>query len=151
VRRGVRYLLLDVVERVGGVDGKADQDNVRVGIGERAQTVVIFLTRGIPQSQLNVFAINLNVGDVVLEDGGNVDLRGVTSVFVQPGTEGTGVAIASPWGRPARLTQPRKGGGGTAGTDLREGALGEDTAGISLATKGCVAGGQAAMAQAALT
>jgi hypothetical protein len=70
----VRYLLLDVIKRIGRVDGKADEDNVRVGVGERAQTVVIFLARGIPQSQLNVFAINLDVGDVVLEDGGDVDL-----------------------------------------------------------------------------
>jgi hypothetical protein len=47
---------------------------VRVGVGERAQTVVIFLARGIPKSQFHVLAINLDVGDVVLKDGGDVDL-----------------------------------------------------------------------------
>jgi hypothetical protein len=32
------------------------------------------LTSSIPKSKLDVLAINLNVGDVVLEDGGDVDL-----------------------------------------------------------------------------
>jgi hypothetical protein len=77
-RLGARetYLLLYVVERVGRVDGKADQDNVGVGVGERAETVVIFLTSGIPEGELDVLAINLDIGDVVLEDSGDVDLRG---------------------------------------------------------------------------
>jgi hypothetical protein len=48
-----------------------------VGVGERAETVVIFLTSRIPKSKLNVLAINLNIGNVVLKDGGNVDLRGL--------------------------------------------------------------------------
>ena len=69
------YLLLYVVERVGRVDGKANQDNVGVGVGERAETVVIFLTSGIPEGELDVLAINLDVGDIVLEDSGDVDLR----------------------------------------------------------------------------
>lgn len=71
-----RYLLLDVVKRIGRVNGKADQDNVRVGVGERAQTVVVFLACGIPEGELDVLAIDLDVGDVVLEDGGYVHLRG---------------------------------------------------------------------------
>ena len=45
-----------------------------VRIGERTKTVVIFLTSRIPQGQLDVFAINLHVCDVVFEDGGDVDL-----------------------------------------------------------------------------
>lgn len=43
-------LFLDVVERVGRVDGEADEDDVRVGVRQRTKTVVVFLTRGIPQS-----------------------------------------------------------------------------------------------------
>jgi hypothetical protein len=31
---------LDVVERVGRVNGKADENDVRVGVGERAQAAV---------------------------------------------------------------------------------------------------------------
>ena len=70
----VSYLLLDVVKRIGRVDGEANQDNVRIGVGERAETVVIFLASGIPEGELDVLAINLDVGDIVLENGGDVDL-----------------------------------------------------------------------------
>lgn len=68
------YLLLDVVERVGRVDGEADQDDVRVGVGQRAQPIVILLASSIPQGQLDVLAIDLDIGDIVLENGGDVDL-----------------------------------------------------------------------------
>ena len=68
------YLLLDVVKRVGRVDGETDQNDMRVGVGERAQSVVIFLTSGIPEGELDVLAIDFDIGDVVLEDGGDVDL-----------------------------------------------------------------------------
>jgi len=68
------YLLLDVVERIGRVDGEADENDMRIGVGERAETVVIFLAGSIPEGELDVFAVNLDVGNVVLEDGGDVDL-----------------------------------------------------------------------------
>lgn len=68
------YLLLDVVQGVRGIDGEADQDDMRVGVGERAETVVILLASRIPQGQLNVLAIDLDIGDIVLENSGNVDL-----------------------------------------------------------------------------
>lgn len=42
------YLLLDVVKGVGRVDGEANQDNVRVGVGQGAQTIVILLAGSIP-------------------------------------------------------------------------------------------------------
>lgn len=74
-RTGPLYLLLDVVKRVGRVDGKTDKDNVRIGIGEGTETVIIFLASRIPQGQLNVLAIDLDVGDIVLENGGDVDLE----------------------------------------------------------------------------
>lgn len=67
-------LLLDVVEGVRGIDGEADQDNVGIGVREGAKAIVIFLTSGIPEGELDVLAIDLDVGDVVLEDGGDVDL-----------------------------------------------------------------------------
>lgn len=72
----VSYLLLHVVERIGRVDGEADQDNMRIGIRERAETVVIFLASSIPKGKLDVFTINLDIGDVVLKDGGDIDLCG---------------------------------------------------------------------------
>jgi len=72
--RRAAYLLLDVVEGVGRVDGETDQNDMRVRVGERAQSVVIFLASGIPEGELDVLAIDLDIGDVVLEDGGDVDL-----------------------------------------------------------------------------
>jgi hypothetical protein len=71
------YLLLNVVERIGRVDGKANQDNVRIGVGERAETVVILLAGSIPEGELDVLAVNLDIGDVVLEHGGDIDLWGI--------------------------------------------------------------------------
>ena len=69
------HLLLDVVKRIGRVDSETDQDNVGIGVGKRAETVIIFLTSRIPKSEFNVLVINLDIGDVVFEDGGDVDLR----------------------------------------------------------------------------
>ena len=68
------YLLLDVVERVGGVDGEANQDNVRIWVREWSETIIILLTGSIPKGQLNVLAIDLDVGNVVLENSGDVHL-----------------------------------------------------------------------------
>lgn len=48
---------------------------MRVGVGEGAETVVIFLTCGIPEGELYVLAVHLDVGDIVLENGGDVDLE----------------------------------------------------------------------------
>jgi hypothetical protein len=68
-------LLLDVVERIGRVDSEADQDNVRIGVRKRSETIVVFLASRIPKGQLDVLSIDLNVGDVVLENSGDVDLQ----------------------------------------------------------------------------
>jgi hypothetical protein len=40
-----------------------------------SDSLVIFLTGGIPKRQLDPLAIHIDIGDVVLKDGGNVDLR----------------------------------------------------------------------------
>ena len=69
------HLLLDVVEGVGRVDGKADQDDVGVGVAEGPESVVVFLAGGIPEGELDVLAIDLDIGDVVLEDSGDVYLE----------------------------------------------------------------------------
>jgi len=41
-------LFLDVVKRVRGVNGEADQNDVRVWVRQRTQTVIILLTGSIP-------------------------------------------------------------------------------------------------------
>jgi len=68
-------LLLNVVQRVGGVDGEADQDDMGVGIAERAETVIVFLSSRIPQGKLDVLPIDLDIGHIILEHSGNVNLR----------------------------------------------------------------------------
>ena len=70
-----RHLLGDVLQRVGAVDGEADEEDVRVGVGERAEAVVVLLSSGIPQRQLNGLAVNLNVRNIVLKHGGHVHLQ----------------------------------------------------------------------------
>jgi hypothetical protein len=42
------YLLLDVVKGVRRVDSEADQDDMGIWVGQRTETIVIFLTRRIP-------------------------------------------------------------------------------------------------------
>jgi hypothetical protein len=69
------HLLLDVVEGIGGVDGEADQDDMRVGVRERTETIVVLLSSRIPKSELNMLSIDLNIGNIVLEDGGHIDLE----------------------------------------------------------------------------
>jgi hypothetical protein len=106
--RGETYLLLYVVERVGRVDGKANEDNVGVGVRERAETVVIFLASGIPEGELDVLAVNLDIGNVVLEDSGDVDL-GRESCQCMCSVERQ-ICLLRWRRRPARLTQLRAGG-----------------------------------------
>lgn len=73
--RGRIYLLLNVVKGIWRVDSEADQDDVGVWVGQWTETIVILLAGGIPQGQLDVLSINFDVGDVVLEDGWDVDLN----------------------------------------------------------------------------
>jgi hypothetical protein len=48
---------------------------VRIRVAQRAETIIIFLASGIPQGQFNMFAINFDIGNIVLEDGRNVNLN----------------------------------------------------------------------------
>ena len=61
------YFLLHVVEGVWRVDGKAYEDDVRIRVTQRAETIIIFLTSGIPQSQLDVLAVDLDIGNIILK------------------------------------------------------------------------------------
>ena len=67
-----RPLVLDVIEGVGRVDAEADEDDVRFGVGEGAQALVVFLAGGIPEGELHRFAVYSTVGDVVFKDGWDV-------------------------------------------------------------------------------
>ena len=71
-----KYLVHDVFEGVGTVDGEADEEEVGFGVGEGAETVVFFLAGGVPEGELDDLAgwCMLGVSDVVFEDGGDVFL-----------------------------------------------------------------------------
>lgn len=74
----VRWLLsiagtdlgLDVVEGRGADDGEADEEDVGLGVGERSQPVVVFLSSSVPQAEADGLAINHDVRRVVVEAGG---------------------------------------------------------------------------------
>lgn len=107
----MRYLFLYVVKRIGRVDSEADQDDMRVGVGKRAETVVIFLASSIPEGEFDVLAIDLDVGDVVFENGGDIDLA-ITLASVCRARQG------------GQMSQQRQGDGGAVGarlTQLRDG------------------------------
>ena len=72
------YLLLYVVERVGRIHSKTDQNDMGIWVGQRAKTIVILLSSRIPERQFNVLAIDLDIGDVIFEDSGDVDLNDST-------------------------------------------------------------------------
>ena len=52
---------------------------MRVGVTERAETVIVFLSSRIPQGEFNVLSIDLDIGHIVLEHSGNINLAGGTS------------------------------------------------------------------------
>jgi hypothetical protein len=47
---------------------------VRVRIGKWSKTIIVFLTSRIPKSQFHMFSIDFNIGNIVFEDGWNIDL-----------------------------------------------------------------------------
>jgi hypothetical protein len=65
-------LAVDVVERCGRNNRVAEQEAVGLRIRERTKTIVVILTGGIPETEVDYFAIDLGQGRVVIEDGGNV-------------------------------------------------------------------------------
>jgi len=67
-------LLLNIIQAVRTVNCEADENDVRIGIAQWPQAIVVFLTSRIPKSEFDVLSIHLDVCYVVLEDGGNVDL-----------------------------------------------------------------------------
>ena len=70
------HLVHYILKRVGTVNGKAHKDDVGLGVGKRAQTVVLLLSSRVPQGQLDHLARGRvrRVSDVVLEDGRHVFL-----------------------------------------------------------------------------
>jgi hypothetical protein len=74
------HLVHNVFQRVGAVNGKADEEDVGFGVRERPQSIVLLLSGGIPEGKLDHLACGRVrcVCNVVLEDGGYVFLRTVS-------------------------------------------------------------------------
>ena len=68
------YLVLDVCEADGKVDGEDDEDDVAFRVAQRSQSVVLFLPCRVPERDLDNLAVELSVCYVVLEHGGYVRL-----------------------------------------------------------------------------
>ena len=106
-----------------------------IGIGQWPQAIVILLPRSIPKSQLNVLAINLNIGDVVLEHRWYVDLPIVARRSALSTGSRAGVLAGVPLGMcPSRtLSTSRSGkevsgelGHSNAGRDLSASTISDD-------------------------
>lgn len=50
------YFVHHVLERDGAVNGKADEEKVCFGVGERSKSVVFFLAGSIPESEFHSLA-----------------------------------------------------------------------------------------------
>jgi len=88
VRTKVHHLgdprFLNIIQRIWRVNCKADKDYMGAGIAERSETVVLFLTCCIPQSELDVLSVNIDIGNVAFEYVGKVNLReGTVGVYGQ--------------------------------------------------------------------
>jgi len=68
-------LLLNVIQTIRAVNCEANEDDMRVGIAQGPQPIIVLLTSCIPKGKLDVLSIYFDVRYIVLEDGGNVDLR----------------------------------------------------------------------------
>jgi len=65
----------DVLEGRRRDDAEADKEDVCLGIAERTQTIVIFLTGSIPETQRDGLAVHHHIRTVVVEHSRNVLTR----------------------------------------------------------------------------
>jgi len=52
--------------------GEADEEHIRLRIGQGSETIVVLLTRGIPQPQGYGHSVTDHRGRVVVENGGHI-------------------------------------------------------------------------------
>ena len=62
----------DVGEGSGVIDGKTDEENVRLGVTEWTKTIVILLASSVPETETDGLVIDHDVGAVVVKDSGHV-------------------------------------------------------------------------------
>lgn len=70
----ISYPILYIGEGRSLINGKANQNDISLGIRERSQSVVVFLACSIPQRQLDRLVIELNTCNIILKYSGNITL-----------------------------------------------------------------------------
>jgi hypothetical protein len=90
------YLFLHVVQRIWTVDSEAYNCPMRVGIRERAQPIVIFLSCHIPHSQFDMFPINFDIGHITVPRSGGLRNQRCSSINVQTHPESQPFAMHEP-------------------------------------------------------
>lgn len=61
------YLGLDVLKGRRADQGEADQEDVGLGVGQRAETIVILLSGSIPETQVDGLSVDHDIGRVVVK------------------------------------------------------------------------------------
>ena len=71
------YFIHHVFERVGAVNGEANEQKIRFWVRERAEPVILLLSCRVPESQLNQLSCRpvFRLCNVVFEDGRDVFLE----------------------------------------------------------------------------
>ena len=57
-------------ERDGWMYRETQHDAIRVVVTQRAETVIFLLAGGVPDGELDLLAVDVDIMDVVFEDGG---------------------------------------------------------------------------------
>lgn len=70
------YLVNDVIQGIGTINGEADEKEIGLRVRKRAEAVIFFLSSGIPEAQFHILSVaRVRVGDVVLKDRWDIFLR----------------------------------------------------------------------------
>ena len=65
----IAHLFLNIIQRIGTVNGKTYKNDVRVGVTYRTEAIVVLCATRIPDGQFHMFPVHLDVSDVILKDG----------------------------------------------------------------------------------
>jgi hypothetical protein len=80
------YLCLYVLKRRRADETKADEEDVCLWVRQRPKTVVVLLSCGIPEAEVDGLAVDHDIGRVIVEDRRDVfalDIKHVSTYWVQ--------------------------------------------------------------------
>ena len=78
---GLAYLIHNIFERIWAINCEADEDEIGFGIRQWPQTIILFLSRRVPERKLQCLPVRAMffVTDVVLEHGRYVFLPQISA------------------------------------------------------------------------